>query len=444
MPKPRALLVNPLVTDFKLYDEWMHPLGLYLLGSLLRHNDWEVRLLDCLAAGRVPTPKKYSTGDFLSRVLPKPDVYAAVPRHFKCYGCDEQLLRDRLRTAKPLDAVFVGSGMTYWLEGLARTCAVIREELPDTPVVVGGVAANLTPEATKRTCPGAEVFDGSLMSNERTLPCGLARDAWTPDLRPTYELLDRPMHGPVLLSLGCSMRCSYCASARLQPRCVRRDPELVFEETALLHWRYDVHDFAFYDDALLAEAETSLVPFLEHVIRRGLAVRFHTPNGLHLRYATPELLALMRRAGFRTLRFGYESTSPALEGHTGRKASREHAELAVTAARGAGYTSRDIGVYVMGGLPGQTPEQMCTDMRFVGSLGAMAKPVFLSPIPGTVVFESLVKAHPGLATDPRLHNDTFFTCSLPAWGWSAMKAMQGEAQRIAARLAQHDTPGGSS
>jgi hypothetical protein len=28
---PLALVINPHAADFKLYDEWMHPLGLYLL-----------------------------------------------------------------------------------------------------------------------------------------------------------------------------------------------------------------------------------------------------------------------------------------------------------------------------------------------------------------------------------------------------------------------------
>ena len=70
-----ALVINPWVTDFKLYDEWMHPVGLYFLISLLRHNGWQVRFFDCLAHGRHARGKAYGTGDFQSTEIPKPDLY---------------------------------------------------------------------------------------------------------------------------------------------------------------------------------------------------------------------------------------------------------------------------------------------------------------------------------------------------------------------------------
>ncbi len=429
MSSPRALLINPWVSDFKLYDEWMHPTALYLLASLLMRNGWRVRLFDCLAAGRSAHHKRFGTGGFLSKVLPKPSVYARVPRRYKRYGCDEEALRDALRARPSPDAVFLGSGMTYWIDGLSETFRIVAETLPDTPVHLGGIAATLTTDAVSRACSGARVFAGPILAADAGAPAGLSTVGWTPDLRDGFSLLEHPPHGPVLLSLGCPLRCTYCASSVLQPRRIRRDPRLVFEETALLHARYGVHDFAFYDDALLVDSETSLMPFLEQVIGSRMSLRFHTPNGLHIRYATREIFALMRRAGFQTLRFGLETTDPALANHTGRKVSRERADQAVQAARGAGFAGHDIGVYVMGGLPGQTPRQMLDDIRFVGSLDVLVKPVFLSPIPGTPVFDTYRRTWPGLGADPRTHNDTFFASRLAQWGWETMEQVQGQARR---------------
>ena len=108
-----------------------------------------------------------------------------------------------------------------------------------------------------------------------------------------------PLPG-LVTSWGCPYRCTYCASHRLQPDFVRREPAAVVDEIAACA-RRGVHDFAFYDDALLLDAERHLVPILEGVLARGLALRFHTPNGLHAGQITAELAALMRRAGFATV-----------------------------------------------------------------------------------------------------------------------------------------------
>ncbi|MBD3241273.1 MAG: radical SAM protein [Chitinivibrionales bacterium] len=435
MTKPHALLINPWVADFKLYDEWMHPAGLYLLGSLLIHNGWEITLFDCLACGRAGRAKRFNTGDFAGRPLPKPSLFAAVPRRYKRYGCDEETLRTALRAQPVPDAVFLGSGMTYWIDGLVDTFRVVKRQLPHTPVHIGGIAATLTTDAVSRRCPGAHVFAGPLAFTDTALPAGLSSSGWTPDLRDSFALLASPPHGPVLLSLGCPLRCTYCASSVLQPHCIRRDPRQVFDETALLHTRFGVRDFAFHDDALLAQSETSLAPFLEQVLRSGMPLRFHTPNGLHMRYATLEVLRLMHQAGFHTLRFGFESTAPSLGTHTGRKTSREQTAQLMHAARQAGFTGRDIGVYVMGGLPGQTPGQMLDDIRFVGSLGVLVKPVFLSPIPGTPVFDTWAEAYPDLLADPRTHNDTFFVSRLQGWGWETVARMRAEARVVGNRVA---------
>ena len=59
-------------------------------------------------------------------------------------------------------------------------------------------------------------------------------------------------------------------------------------------------DVAFYDDALLVDAERLLLPVLRAV--EGKGIRFHTPNGLHARLLTPEIAAALVRAGFRTFR----------------------------------------------------------------------------------------------------------------------------------------------
>ena len=48
-----ALVVNPFITDFKLYDEWMHPLGLYFLIDLLPPTE-SMSITSTASSGRPP------------------------------------------------------------------------------------------------------------------------------------------------------------------------------------------------------------------------------------------------------------------------------------------------------------------------------------------------------------------------------------------------------
>ncbi len=100
-----------------------------------------------------------------------------------------------------------------------------------------------------------------------------------------------------MTSRGCPLRCPYCASRLLCPDFFQRDAQSVADEIEHWHVRYGTTDFAFYDDALLIHAETHIVPLLESVIERGLPVRFHVPNGLHVRSIDERISCLMHRCG---------------------------------------------------------------------------------------------------------------------------------------------------
>jgi hypothetical protein len=67
----------------------------------------------------------------------------------------------------------------------------------------------------------------------------------------------------------------------------------VVEEIAYWHKEYSVLDFAFYDDALLIDAEDHIMPILEGVMTQGIDVRFHTPNALHIRPLSKEVARML-------------------------------------------------------------------------------------------------------------------------------------------------------
>jgi radical SAM superfamily enzyme YgiQ (UPF0313 family) len=223
---------------------------------------------------------------------------------------------------------------------------------------------------------------------------------------PAHHLAPRPYAG-VTTSWGCPYHCTYCASHHLQPVFVQREPASVLQEFAACIQR-GFRDFAFYDDALLLGAGRHLVPILEGILSRGWQIRLHTPNGLHAGEITSELAILMRRAGLATVRLSLETVEPARQRSTGAKISTAAFSEAVSHMQAAGFEARELGAYILAGLPGQPLSETEATVRFVHRLGVQAKLALFSPIPGTPDGDRALPAN----ADPLLHNNTAYPYTL--------------------------------
>ncbi|MBM4079972.1 MAG: hypothetical protein FJ278_09755, partial [Planctomycetes bacterium] len=95
-----------------------------------------------------------------------------------------------------------------------------------------------------------------------------------PELYPAYHLMRHLDSVSVLTSRGCPFRCTYCASSTLWPGFQQREPRQVADEIEHHVQRFNVRDIAFYDDALLVNAERHILPILSLVRERGLKARF--------------------------------------------------------------------------------------------------------------------------------------------------------------------------
>lgn len=422
----KILVINPFVTDFKLYDEWMHPAGLYFLMDILRKNGHDVSYFNCLQSYS-SSPRKYGTGSFNFSEIAKPALYRNIKRKYKHYGKPLEEFRDFLKRTPGLDLICIGSMMTYWAHGVLETIKIVREINPAVPVIVGGIASQLMPQYFSSHFDNC--FTGKL-SDPKTLSLLEIKELHQPSFLTGFKALEKPVnHGPVLLSLGCPMRCSYCASKILQPSFQYRPLELILKEIDFLIDSFGVCDFALYDDALLYIPQRVFIPFLREIIERKYKIRFHTPNGMHLRFITEELLSLMIEAGFTTFRFGYESGDKKYLQDTSAKVSSNELEKKIGVIKK--YCSdKDTGVYMMGGLRDQTPQQLLSEMDYVGSMGMKVKPVFISPVPGTSLYQYYQKQFPLVESDPLWHNDSYFITCLPSWSADAVDSVREKAKEI--------------
>lgn len=420
----KTLIINPWITDFKLYDEWMHPTGIYLLMSLLKHNNWDVEYINCLERGADSKMKKHNTGTFQSTEIPTPDLYDNIHRKYKRYGISKSTFIDKLKNYEKPDVIFIGSFMTYWFLGLAETIEETKLYFPEVPIIIGGISATLIPEIIENRFSDVIVFPGQLMDNIKLFSSlhpilhSITDKKWQPSLIEAFKTIKNHVHGPVLAAIGCPLRCAYCASSLLQKKYFFRPISTIINEIKYCIDHFGVTNFAFCDDALLYQPEKYFLPLAKEIARLDSSIQLHAPNGLHIRWLTRQVLVAMQSCGFITLRFGFEAGSIKYKKETNAKTTRKEVAEKIKLITDSGFKSRDIGVYVMGGLPDQTRDDMLEDIDFIGSLGAKVKPVFLSPVPGTKLFIHYIRDFPELETDPLFHNDTFFITQLPGWNFS--------------------------
>lgn len=425
--KGRVLLVNPWIYDFAAYDLWAAPLGLLYLAAILRQEGCHVDYLDCLdryhpallaRQGREsPKSNPYGCGKYEKTILEKPPPVRSVPRRYGRYGLPLDLFDAELERLERPDAVLVTSGMTYWYPGPFEAIRRVKVRFPGVPVILGGIYATLCYDHAVAHSGADYVIAGPAETRIASLVCrimGGEADAIT-----RYETLDDLpypafdlRHGlgfvAIATSRGCPMRCTYCASYLLYPPGFRRrKARAVVEEIEYWHVMYGVQDVAFYDDALLFDAQNHIHAILDEVTRRGLRCRFHTPNGLHARLITPELAEKMFAAGFKTVRLSLETVNIDRQETIGSKVTPEEFRQAAMILRQAGFTARELGAYILMGLPGQPLQEVIDSIRYAHDCGIPAYPAFYSPIPGTVEWGNVVRAgHLAADADPLLHNDT--------------------------------------
>lgn len=427
--KKSILLVNPWIYDFAAYDFWLAPLGLLSLAALLRKNGYDIRMIDCLRrsvqASPLPRiekrPRRFPAGHghFFKEPLPKPAALHAIPRQYNRYGITEAELLEGLRAVRKPELILVTSMMTYWYPAAFETITILKREFPGIPIILGGNYVTLCPEHAQNA--GADLLVSG--AGEPQLPEILKKflgddiifQVDSADLDsypyPAYDLYERLEQISIMTSRGCPFRCSYCASHRINPGYRRRNPIRVVDEIAFWHEGYGVCHFSFYDDALLIDPEGMAIPLLKEIIRRMPMCQFHCPNGLHLREMTPELAGLMFRAGFRTIRFGFETADVNRQRETGGKVANEHLERAVAYLREAGYAPEDIGIYLLCGLPDQRAIEVRDAINHVKRCGARPIIAEYSPIPGTALWDASVKASPyPIAAEPLFQNNSLLPC----------------------------------
>jgi radical SAM superfamily enzyme YgiQ (UPF0313 family) len=425
----KILLINPWIYDFAAYDFWLKPIGLLYLGGLLRQNGHRIHFIDCLDPYHPAMPQEgrqqplrhsYGDGKFFRQVIPTPDSLKMIDRNYCRYGILPEIFTNELIKHEDADIVLITSMMTYWYPGVFEAIKIIKEVLPFVPIVLGGKYATLCYNHAVNFSGADYVIAGSGEKQVLQLLQKLfnVEPVFTPDENnldslpyPAFDLIRKIEQLPLITSLGCPYRCSYCSSHILNDKFQQRDPVKVADEIQYWQKESGVINFSFYDDALLVKPHEMIVPMLNEVKKRKLSCQFHCPNGLHLREINKELSVLLYNSGFKTIRFGFETSDLNRQIKTGGKVKNEELRLAVSHLKNAGYKTGEIGIYLLCGIPGQSVEEVENSMEFVRECGAKPVLVEYSPIPGTKMWDEAVACSPfDIQREPLYHNNSLLPC----------------------------------
>jgi hypothetical protein len=429
-PMARVLCINPWIVDFVAFNQWIEPLGLLTVAGVLRAAGHEVTLLDCLDRHHPSSPAprsprdSYGCGHFTKVELSRPPLLAHVPRHWGRYGLPLEVVQAELAAQPRPDAVLVTSMMTYGYPGPFAAIRLVKEHWPGIPVALGGVYATLCAHHARQHSGADAVLCGPGEQQALDWVNGVTDESRVPNLGlsailPAHDLRRPQGYVAIQTARGCPFHCPYCGVHQISPGGFAPRPTAqVVEEIVWCVESLGAADVAFYDDALLVNAARHIHPILDGIIRRGLRVRFHTPNGLHARFIDRPLAEKMRQAGFVTIRLGLETVDPRETLRDGGKVDEASFAQAVKALFAAGFTPRDVAAYVLVGRP---PRPELADARqldaayatvaFAQRLGVQVRVAEFAPVPATTEWQAAVDAGciPWDA-DPLLHNKALYPC----------------------------------
>jgi radical SAM family protein/B12 binding protein len=424
---PKVLFIQPPIYDFALYDLFLKPYGLIRLEDWFREGGYETDYINALdwqdqktekILGK-PKRKSNGTGKFFKQHIPLPENFSSIPRIFGRYGILKEVFLEKIRNSQP-DIVCITSGMTYWYQGVVESTEAVRKVVPKAKILVGGIYASLMPEHAERVTGADLVVKGDnpgpiqafLSVNRFPVPPGsIPLYPSVPNntkIRENRGFWDQGA-GVIRLNTGCPLHCDYCASDLINPTFSSGNPDEAFTLVWNLYQKRGIRHFGFYDDALLVNKEKMLLPFLERVVQSGIPLSFYTPNAVHVRYIDEESALLMKRAGFQEIRMGFESASNEFHLLHDHKFSTMQFHDSIQMLLRAGFTKKELPVYILAGLPWQHADEVESSIRIAAEAGVSVSIAEYSPVPGTAMWEDAVKASDlPLAEEPLYHNNLFF------------------------------------
>ena len=348
------------------------PLGLLMIAKNLEEKGCQVVFLDCLAS--LPEAFLNSKWRLSDSGEKEKDISTNWMLKYFHLGMRYSEIKKAIWEIKP-EEVWIGGMFTYHNKPVKKIVNICREAVPGIKVRIGGIYPTLALEDAKES-KADEIFSGKY-----------------PGLREKgidYEILGyNPGYMVIKGTSGCPNRCSYCAVHKIEGHKFKfREPDEVFHEIKNIHEKYGTTEVGIWDSNILLDYKNYLSRLLEKIISSDMKLCLSAPEGVDYRVMTQKIADDMKNAGFENVSLALENADLSFTSkHMTRKTDILKFRNAVQSLKTAGFKGKEIRVFIMIGMPGQTLQNVIQNIRFVWSLGCNVVLFPFTPIPGTGIYE---------------------------------------------------------
>ncbi len=154
-------------------------------------------------------------------------------------------------------------------------------------------------------------------------------------------------------SRGCPFKCTYCHDV-FGKKFRARSAQRVIEEMALLHDRYGVREFHFYDD-IFNFNKKRVLEICRLIRERGWDIDLQFPNGVRADMMDLEMLRALKDAGTVRVNYAIESASPRIQKSVKKNLKIERVRALIEDTDRMGILAHG---FFMLGFPGETREEV--------------------------------------------------------------------------------------
>jgi len=313
------------------------------------------------------------------------------------------------------------TAMTPIINSAIQIAKGIKQNNPDSTIILGGPHATILPEEILNDVPEIDIIvkgegEETIVELYNALKRGESienvhgiayRDhdiiKSTPSRPPLMDLDSLPflayhllpldkykLHPPrgreypfmaMLTSRGCPYNCIFCSKSVFGRRFRCQSPERIVDEIVYLKERFGIKEIAFYDDVFTLNQKRTM-QLAKELKKRNLDISWTCEARVNL--VTEELLKEMKKAGCYMVAYGIESGNQTILNNLRKGITIEQIKSAIKATQKAGIQS--VG-YFMLGSPGETPETIRQTINFAKNLPLdFAQFSITTPYPGTDLY----------------------------------------------------------
>lgn len=418
MREKRVILINPPTPDFVNLKGKSLPSSLLYLGSFLKKNNKEVKILDidnkeidyiseigffqpdligitCLFSGRfLPSidvskriKEKYPTipiaiGGIHPTIFPKEIIKNYNAIDYVCIGEGEKTLESLVNSLNKKDSLNRIDGLAYRNKDDIKLNPKTQfiENLDELPF------------------PDYELvnlkdyyMDTSAWYNPKKLPVNFTL--------------------PIISSRSCPNQCTFCSMFLVHGKKWRaRSPKNVVDEIEYLYKKYDHRYFSFMDDNFTLSKKRTL-EITKEIINRKLDIQFDTPNGVSIKTLDREVMDSLVKAGLVKLCVAPESGSEYIRNKVMKKRISDKTIYDFFDMI-KDYKGLFVKAFFVVGYPQETKETLEDTYKMIERILPSINKVSLFnlvPFPGTEVFEECRKNHLINIDENNLHNTQTFS-----------------------------------